>query len=226
LVNLFLEQGLPVQYCSGLKAMGCNTNCFNFNAMKYSGKILLITGDGGESFEILYALHRLKEAGYEPVIAAPSVKRMNLVMHDFEPGWDTYIERKGYLVESNLSFDDVNPDDYRAILFPGGRAPEYLRNNARVIELVHAFYEADKYIFAICHGVQVLVTAGLVDQKRIACYEHVKFEVESCGGIYIHSEQAVKDGRIVTGKTWQSHPEFYRLVFSCLKETKSAVMEQ
>ena len=184
--------------------------------MSTTKKILIITGDAGESFEILYACHRLQEAGYDPVIAAPSVKRMNLVIHDFEPGWDTYVERKGYLVESHISFDDVDPAAYHALLFPGGRAPEYLRNDQRVINILKSFYGSNKYIFAICHGVQILVTAGLVDKRKIACYEHVKYEVESCGGIYVADEQAVKDGKIVTGKTWQSHPEFYRLVFSCL----------
>jgi hypothetical protein len=74
-------------------------------------KILIITGDAGESFEILYACHRLREAGYEPVIAAPSVRRLNLVIHDFEPGWDTYVERMGYIVESEITFDDVSPAD-------------------------------------------------------------------------------------------------------------------
>ena len=77
--------------------------------MNSNKKILVITGDAGESFEILYASHRLREAGYETVIAAPAVKRMNLVIHDFEPGWDTYVERKGYLVESQISFDEVDP---------------------------------------------------------------------------------------------------------------------
>src|SRR6186997_521600 len=99
-------------------------------------KILIVTGDGGESFEILYASHRLREVGFVPVIAAPTVKRMNLVIHDFEPGWDTYVERKGYLVESDISFDEVNSADYEALLLPGGRAPEYLRNDARVINIV------------------------------------------------------------------------------------------
>jgi protease I len=184
-------------------------------------KILLITGDAGESLEILYACHRLREAGYEPVIAAPAVKRMNLVIHDFEPGWDTYVERKGYLVESDISFDDVDTADYKAVLCPGGRAPEYLRNDIRVIRIVKEFYNSGKYVFAICHGVQILLTADLVNQKKVACYEHVKFEVESCGGIYVTPDEAVKDGRIVTGKTWQSHPEFYKIVFSCLKETEA-----
>lgn len=184
-------------------------------------KILVITGDAGESFEILYASHRLREAGYYPVIAAPTVKTMNLVIHDFEPGWDTYVERKGYLVESDISFDEVNTAEYKAVLCPGGRAPEYLRNDARVIRIVKEFYDSGKYVFAICHGVQILLTAGLVENKKIACYEHVKFEVESCGGIYVTPDEAIKDGHIVTGKTWQSHPEFYKMVFNCLRETES-----
>ena len=194
--------------------------------MNYNKKILIITGDAGESFEILYATHRLREAGYQPVIAAPAVKRMNLVMHDFEPGWDTYVERQGYLIESDISFDDVNPDDYHSLLIPGGRAPEFLRNDQRVINIVKAFHNSNKYIFAICHGSQILVTAGLVDGRKIACYEHVKFEVEACGGIYVAHDEAVQDGKIITGKTWQSHPEFYRLVFKCLEKTQEAEPEK
>lgn len=194
--------------------------------MIHTKKILILTGDAGESFEILYAAHRLREAGYEPVIAAPAVKRMNLVIHDFEPGWDTYVERKGYLVEADISFDEVDPNDYQAVLFPGGRAPEYLRNDPRVINIAKEFYNSNKYVFAICHGVQILVTAGLVNNKKIACYEHVKFEVESVGGIYITPDEAIKDGKIVTGKTWQSHPEFYKLVFNCLNENQKAVLEE
>ena len=97
--------------------------------MSTAKKILIITGDAGESFEILYASHRLREVGYIPVIAAPAVKRMNTVIHDFEPGWDTYVERKGYLIESDISFNEVNTADYEALLLPGGRAPEYLRNS-------------------------------------------------------------------------------------------------
>jgi protease I len=130
----------------------------------------------------------------------------------------------GYIIESDISFDEVDPDEYAAILMPGGRAPEYLRNDARVIRIVKEFYKNDKYIFAICHGVQILVTAGLVNNKNIACYEHVKFEVEACGGHYITPDEAVKDGKIITGKTWQSHPEFYKIVFSCLEESREAVL--
>ena len=180
-------------------------------------KLLIITGDGGESYETLYAKHRFEEAGWEAVVAAPSKKLLNLVIHDFEPGWDTYVERKGYYVESDIAIADVNPADYEAILLIGGRAPEFLRNDQTVIDIVRHFSDQDKFIFAICHGIQILVTAGLVKDKNITCYEHVKFEVESCGGTFIGKDQAVQDGKIITGQTWQSHPEFYRLVFRSLQ---------
>ncbi len=180
--------------------------------------ILIITGDGGESYETLYAKHRFQEAAYGVQIAAPSKKMMNLVIHDFEPGWDTYVERKGYYVDSDLSFDEVDTSVFDAVLLIGGRAPEFLRNDQRVISIVQQFNNDEKYIFAICHGIQILVTAGLVRDKNITCYEHVKFEVEACGGTFIGKDQAVRDGRIVTGQTWQSHPDFYRMVFECLHE--------
>src|ERR1051325_593792 len=119
-------------------------------------RILIITGDGGECYETLYAMHRLREAGHQPRIAAPTRKRLHLVIHDFEPGWDTYVERPGYQLESDLGFDDVRVDDHDAVLVLGGRAPEYLRNDARVLAIVREFRDGDKWVFGICHGVQGL----------------------------------------------------------------------
>lgn len=185
--------------------------------MSTKAKILIITGDAGESYECLYAKHRFEEAGYQSVIAAPSKKRMNLVIHDFEPGWDTYIEKPGYLVESDIAFSEVNTQDYLAVLLLGGRAPEFLRHDAKVLDIVREFDRDGKYIFSICHGIQILTAAGLVKGKTLTCYENVRFEVESCGGTFVGKSEAVMDGRYVTGQTWQSHPDFYRLVFECLQ---------
>jgi protease I len=175
--------------------------------------VLVITGDGGESYEALYAVHRFREQGWNVVVAAPSRRRLHLVMHDFEPGWDTYIERPGYGLEADIAFDQVRVDDHDAVLILGGRAPEYLRNNAGLLEIVRAFDHAGKWIFAICHGIQVLAAAGLTRGKRVTCYEHVRLEAEQAGATYV-AEQAVCDGRIVTAQTWQSHPEFYREIFA------------
>ena len=179
-------------------------------------KILIVTGDAGESYEALYAVHRMEEAGFEAVVAAPSKRRLHLVIHDFEPGWDTYIERQpGYGLDANITIDKAKAKDYAAILILGGRAPEYLRNDKKLRKLVQEFDKQQKWILSICHGIQVLVAAGLTKGKNVTCYEHVKYEVESTGGKWI-DQQAVRDGRMITGQTWQSHPDFYREVMLCL----------
>ena len=178
-------------------------------------KILIVTDDAGESYEILYAQHRFMEAGSEPVIAATQKKQLNGVIHDFYPGWNTYIEKPGYLIEADISFEAVNVDDYAAILLIGGRAPEFLRHEAKLIEIVQKFAAQDKWILSICHGIQILLAAGLGKGLKLTCYENVRFELESCGGTWIN-EECVRDGRIVTGQTWGSHPDFYREVFQHL----------
>jgi protease I len=177
--------------------------------------ILVIVGDGGESYETWFAVHRFQEAGYQTRVAAPSKKRLNLVMHDFEPGWDTYMERPGYAMWSDLTFEQVNVADYAAVLCIGGRAPEYLRNNERVLEILREFDRAGKWIFAICHGLQLLASAGIIRGRTVTCYEHVRKDVETVGATYV-ARDAVRDGRIVSAPTWVQHPAFYREIFSCL----------
>ncbi|HWB14984.1 MAG TPA: DJ-1/PfpI family protein [Vicinamibacterales bacterium] len=186
-----------------------------------ASKVLIIVGDGGESYETWYAVHRFQEAGVEPVVAAPAKRRLHLVIHDFEPGWDTYKERPGYVMESDITFDDVNVKDYDAVLCIGGRAPEYLRNNKRVLEILREFDRQGKWIFAICHGVQLLAAANLVKGKRATCYEHVKLELEAAGGTFV-PEDAVRDDRMVSAQTWREHPAFYRQVFACLTSSVPA----
>jgi len=180
-------------------------------------RILIVTGDAGESYETLYAVHRFQEAGDIVTVAAPSKRRLHLVMHDFEPGWDTYIERAGYGFEATLAIAEARVEDFDAILLLGGRAPEYLRHDEALLKLVRGFHTAGKWVFAICHGMQILVAAGLVKDRCVTCYENVRFEVQQAGGTWDRRE-AVRDGRLITAQTWQSHPEFYRLVFAALGE--------
>ena len=180
-------------------------------------QILLITGDAGESFECLYASQRLRGGG---IRCRASRRRAGAGCT-----WSSTTSSRagiptssgpGYGAESDLTFDEARPDDYEAILVLGGRAPEYLRHDPRVLGLVRAFDAAGKWVFAICHGVQVLAAAGVIGGKRVTAYEHCRWEIEACGATYVAADQAVRDGRIVTGQTWQSHPEFYRHVFACL----------
>lgn len=182
-----------------------------------AAKILIIVGDGGESYETWFGVHRFQEAGYETRVAAPSKKRLNLVIHDFEPGWDTYVERPGYAMESDLTFEQVVVADYVAVLCIGGRAPEYLRNNERVLQILRDFDQAGKWLFAICHGLQLLASAGLLQGRTVTCYEHVRRDVETTGATYVVKD-AVRDGRFVSAPTWVQHPAFYREIFRCLAE--------
>jgi protease I len=183
-------------------------------------KILIVTDDAGESFEILYAKQRFLEADWVPHIAATEKKRLNGVIHDFYPGWNTYIEKPGYLIESDLAFADVIVDDYEAIMLIGGRAPEFLRHNEALIRIVKEFAKKDKWLFSVCHGIQILAAAGLVEGRNVTCYENVRFEVTSCGGTWI-DDQAVVDGKMITAQTWESHPDFYRAIFDSLGERPS-----
>jgi deglycase len=183
-------------------------------------KILIITDDAGESQEIYYAKHRFLEAGYQPVIAATKKKRLHAVIHDFEPDWSTYVERPGYLIQSDTTFSQVKVKDFAAVLLIGGRAPEFLRHEAKVIELVREFHRRNKWIFSICHGIQILIAAGVVKGRTVTCYENVRLEVQYCGGKWLN-RQSVVDGKIVTSQTWESHPDFYRDIFTCLKGSKA-----
>jgi protease I len=180
-----------------------------------SRKILIVTGDGGDSYETLFACHRFEEAFWEPVIAAHSRRRLNMVFHDVEPGWETYIERPGQCIDPDMAITAVATREFAAIVIPGGRAPEYLRNDPSLISLVREFGQHEKGIFAIGHGVQVLIAAGLIQGRTVTAHPHVRIEVEREGGTYVN-KPAVRDGRMVTAQSRNAHPEFYREVFACL----------
>jgi len=182
-----------------------------------SRKILILTGDGGDSYEALYAYHRFLEAGWKPVVAAPARRLLHMLIQDFEPGWDTYVERAGHSIESDVAVSAVSAKDFAAIVILGGRAPEYLRNNPSALSLVREFASQNKCICAIGHGIQVLTAAGLTRGRTITCHEHVQVEVERDGGRFV-AKPAVRDGKLITAQTWRSHPDFYRLIFACLGE--------
>jgi len=180
-----------------------------------SRKVLIVTGDGGDSYEALYGCQRFLEANWEPVIAAPSRRRLHMVFHDTEPGWDTYVERPGHSLEARIAITAVASKDFAGIIILGGRAPEYLRNDASLLSLVREFAAQNKLICAIGHGIQVLVAAGITKGRSVTGHPHVSVEVERDGGTYV-DKLAVRDGRMITAQSWKAHPEFYREVLACL----------
>jgi len=128
-------------------------------------------------------------------------------IHDFE-GDQTYSEKRGHNFSLNATFDGVKPEDYDALVIPGGRAPEYIRLNPRVLEMVRHFAETGKPVAAICHGAQVLAAAGVLEGRSCSCYPAVSPDVNRAGGSYVDlpMDQAHVDGNLVTAPAWPAHP--------------------
>jgi len=173
-------------------------------------KILMLVGDFGEDYETMVPFQALTMVGHTVHAVCPEKKAGDWVMtaiHDFD-GYQTYSEKPGHRFTLNATFDEVQPQDYDALVVPGGRAPEYLRMNPKVIACVQHFAQADKPIAAICHGAQLLAAAGVIRGKRVSAYPACAAEVELAGASYaqIGVDQAVTDGKLVTAPAWPAHP--------------------
>ncbi|MEV7617894.1 DJ-1/PfpI family protein [Streptomyces sp. NPDC089799] len=179
-------------------------------------KVLIVTGDAAESLEVLYPYQRLIEEGYEVHIAAPSVKKLRFVVHDFEDGFDTYTEKPGYTWPADVAFADVDPGQYAALVIPGGRAPEYLRNDPEVKRITAAFTGADKPVAQICHGPLITAASGGLDGRRVTAYPALEPDVRGAGGAFEDSE-AVVDGTLVSARAWPDHPAWMREFLTVLR---------
>jgi protease I len=178
-------------------------------------KILMLTGDAGEAQEIYYAKFRLEEEGWLVHIATPEKRVFHSVVHDFEPGFDTYTEKPGYRVQADLSLDDVAVEQYHGLVLPGGRAPEYLRNRPRAVEIVGHFLAAAKPIAANCHGPLLLLAAANVRGRTMTCYPELEPDLRSAGANFVNRDVVV-DGPLVTVRGWPDNApwmrEFVKLV--------------
>jgi protease I len=173
-------------------------------------KLLMIVGDFVEDYEVMVPFQALRAVGHQVDAACPKKAAGDTVrtaIHDFE-GDQTYSEKPGHNFALNATFDDIREQDYDALVIPGGRAPEYLRLDGRVIALVQAFAKAGKPIAAICHGAQLLAAAKVITGKRISAYPACAPEVELAGATYasIGIDDAVTDGNFVTAPAWPAHP--------------------
>jgi protease I len=188
-------------------------------------KVLILTGDAAESLEVMYPYQRLQEEGYEVHIAAPSKKKLHFVVHDFEPGYDTYTEKPGYSWNSDLSFADANPADYAALVIPGGRAPEYIRNNSDCQRIVRHFFDQQKPVAQLCHAPLLLAAAGVLKDRRTAAYPALEPDVKAAGGQFVDSE-AVVDGAMVSARAWPDHPAWMREFVRLLKQKAPVNQEE
>jgi protease I len=176
--------------------------------------ILMIVGDFVEDYEAMVPFQMLAMAGHTVHAVCPDKaagESVRTAVHDFE-GAQTYSEKPGHNFALNASFDDVDPADYDALVIPGGRSPEYLRLNPRVLDIVRHFAQADKPIASICHGQQILVAAGVLEGKTCTAYPAVQPDIAAAGGTWAEPNDtlsdAVVDGNLVTAAAWPAHPEW------------------
>ncbi len=168
--------------------------------------ILMLVGDFVEDYEVMVPFQALLMVGHVVHAVCPGKKAgesVRTAIHDFE-GDQTYSEKRGHNFSLNATFDEIKPADYAALVIPGGRAPEYIRLNPRVLEIVRHFAGANKPIAAICHGAQVLAAAGVLQGKKCSCYPAVSPEVTRAGGTFaeLAMTDAVVDGNLVSAPAW------------------------
>jgi protease I len=177
-----------------------------------SKKILMIVGDYVEDYEVMVPFQALQMVGHTVHAVCPNKKagqKVRTAVHDFE-GDQTYSEKPGHNFALNATFAEIKAQDYDALVIPGGRAPEYLRLDAQVIEIVRRFAEADKPIAAICHGAQLLAAAGILAGRSCSAYPAVGPEVQSAGGKFVEIPLtgAHVDRNLVSAPAWPAHPEW------------------
>jgi protease I len=189
-------------------------------------KILLFTGDFAEDYETMVPFQMLQMVGYDVHAVCPGKKpgeTVKTAIHDFE-GDQTYSEKQGHNFTINYDFDQVNLDDYAGLVIAGGRAPEYLRLNPKVLEMVRHFFDHNKPVAAICHGAQILSAAGVLKGRKLTAYPAVGPEITLAGAEYqnIDVDKAFVDGNLVSSPAWPGHPAFIREFIKLLGGTLQA----
>ena len=189
-------------------------------------KLLLLAGDFVEDYEIMVPFQALQMVGHTVHAVCPGKKKGDIVrtaIHDFE-GDQTYTEKRGHNFMLNATFDEIEAKQYDGLVIPGGRAPEYLRLNAKVLDIIRHFAKTNKPIAALCHGPQLLAAAGVIKGRKLNAYPACAPEVKLAGGTYVAVEvtEAVVDGNLVTGPAWPAHPAWLARFLEVLEARKAA----
>jgi protease I len=185
-----------------------------------SRKILMLVGDFAEDYEVMVPFQALQAVGHTVHAVCPGKKageKIRTAIHDFE-GDQTYSEKRGHDFTLNAAFDEARPERYDALVIAGGRAPEYLRLDQKVLDVVRHFFREDKPVAAICHGAQILTAAGVIEGRKVSAYPAVGPEVKLAGAQYaeVPIDGAVVDGNLVTAPAWPAHPAWLAKFFEVL----------
>ncbi|MBZ2176158.1 MAG: DJ-1/PfpI family protein [Acidobacteriota bacterium] len=180
-------------------------------------KILIVIGDAAEALDTFYPLWRVEEEDYDAVVAGPEKRVYHLVMHEIPPGWDVTKESPSYHLASHIAFRDVKPEEYAGLFLSGGRAPEYLRYDEDLLRITRHFFAENKPVAVVCHGAEIVATADVIRGRRMATVPKCRFDVEVCGGTFVN-ERCVRDGNMVSGRTWHDNPWFMREFIKMLRD--------
>ncbi len=185
-------------------------------------KILMIVGDFVEDYEAMVPFQILSMFGYQVDVVSPGKKageKVKTAVHDFE-GDQTYTEKRGHNFAVTANFSRLSADNYSGLVLPGGRAPEFLRLNEEVLDIVRAFFQAQKPVAAICHGLQILTAAGVLKGRSCTAYPAVKPEITAAGGIFVAVNEKADNsyvcGNLVSAPAWPAHPRFMKDFLSLL----------
>jgi len=185
-----------------------------------SKKILMIVGDYAEDYEVMVPFQALLACGHVVDAVCPGKtkgEKIRTAIHDFE-GDQTYSEKRGHDFTLNQSFSAVDPKSYDALVVPGGRAPEYLRLDPKVLALVRSFFDSKKPVAAICHGLQLLAAADVLRGRRATAYPACGPEVKMAGGEFVEVgwDETVVDGTLITAPAWTAHPSWIAALLRAL----------
>ena len=167
-------------------------------------KILLVIGDAVELLDTMYPFFRIREDGHQVVVAAPEKRLYHMVQHEKPDDWDITQETAGYHLASDIAFRDIKPQEYAGIVLSGGRAPEYTRYDEDLLRAVRYLCQMSLPVASVCHGIEILATAGVIRGKRVTTVKKCRFDAEVVGATYI-DEPVVVDGNIISARTWHDN---------------------
>ncbi|MFM8275138.1 MAG: DJ-1/PfpI family protein [Gemmata sp.] len=178
--------------------------------------ILLPIGDAAEVLDTYYPMFRLREEGYEVLVAGPEARGYHLVLHERPDGWDITQERPGYTLQATSAFRDVNAGALAGMVITGGRAPEYLRYDADLLRITQALVAAGKPVASVCHGIEILAAADVIRGREVTTVAKCALDCTLSGGVYVNREVVVS-GNIVTCRTWHDNPAWMREYLKMLR---------
>jgi protease I len=188
-----------------------------------TGKVLMPIGDATEAMDTLYPFFRIAEDGFQVVVAGPEARMYHTVLHEVPPDssipWDITQERPGYHLKADIAFRDVDPTQYVAMFVSGGRAPEYLRYDKDLLRITRHFFEAQKPVGVVCHGIEIVSAAGVIRGRTCTTVAKCALDAEQGGGKYV-DQPVVRDGNMISARTWHDYAPFMRDFMKMLNATK------